>query len=212
MSDGVAARVKLADLARSTRDPVLEGDQVPSEACELCGEPVPVRHRHLIDVHDRRLLCACRPCSILFDHRGAGGGHYRLLPERSRYLTGFDLDDRLWQGFGIPVDLAFFFHSSATDRLVAFYPAPAGATESLLELDVWDELVERNPVLDELEPDVEALLVNRTRGARDHWLVPVDRCYELVGLIRLHWRGLGGGEQVRAELDRFFDRLGKGGA
>jgi Family of unknown function (DUF5947) len=211
MPDGVAARVKLADLARSKQqDVVAAEDQGVDERCDLCGEPVPARHRHLIDVHDRRLLCACRPCSILFDHRGAGGGHYRLLPERSRYLADFDLDDRLWQGFGIPVDLAFFFHSTAADRVVAFYPAPAGATESLLELDVWDELVERNPVLRELEPDVEALLVNRTRGAQDHWLVPVDRCYELVGLIRLHWRGLGGGEEVWAELDRFFDGLGKG--
>ena len=32
-----------------------------------------------------------------------------------------------------------------------------------------------------LEPDVEALLVNRARGARQHFLVPIDECYALVG-------------------------------
>ena len=181
--------------------------EAPEEQCELCGELLPPQHRHLIDVQDRRLLCACRACSILFDHRGAGGGHFRLLPDRSRYVEGFELDDILWQNFRIPVDLAFFFHSSAAERVVAFYPAPVGATESLLELDAWEELVDRNPVLEQLDPDVEALLVNRTRGARDHWLVPIDRCYALVGVIRTRWRGFGGGPELWAEVDRFFDGL-----
>jgi len=181
--------------------------EATEEQCDLCGEPIPPQHRHLIDVKDRRLLCACRACSILFDHRGAGGGHFRLLPNRSRYLEGFELEDRRWQNFRIPVELAFFFHSSAAERVVAFYPAPIGATESLLELDAWSELVAANPVLERLEPDVEALLVNRTKGARDHWLVPIDRCYELVGVIRTRWKGFGGGPEVWAEIERFFDGL-----
>lgn len=197
---------RLRGLAQRAARPAPEPEP---ERCDLCGDPVPAQHRHLIDVRERRLLCACRPCSILFDHRGAGGGHYRLLPQRSRHLDDFDLDDMLWQSFRIPVDLAFFFHSSVAGRVVAFYPAPAGATESLLELDAWDDLVERNPVLAEMEPDVEALLVNRTGGARDHWIVPVDRCYELVGLIRLHWKGFGGGPEVWRQVEAFFERLSR---
>ena len=181
--------------------------EAPEEQCDLCGDLIPPQHRHLIDVQDRRLLCACRACSILFDHRGAGGGHFRLLPDRSRYVEGFELDDILWQNFRIPVDLAFFFHSSASGRVVAFYPAPIGATESLLELDAWEELVAANPVLEQLEPDVEALLVDRTRGAHDHWLVPIDRCYELVGVIRTRWKGFGGGPDVWEKIGRFFDGL-----
>ena len=196
--------MRLRGLAQRSARPAPEPEP---ERCDLCGDEVPAEHRHLIDVKDRRLLCACRPCSILFDHRGAGGGHYRLLPQRSRNLGDFDLDDALWQSFRIPVDLAFFFHSSVAARVVAFYPAPAGATESLLELDAWDDLVSRNPVLAEMEPDVEALLVNRTGGAQDHWIVPVDRCYELVGLIRLHWKGFGGGPEVWRQVEAFFDRL-----
>ena len=177
------------------------------ERCDLCGDLVMPQHRHMIDVNDRRLLCACRPCTILFDHPGAGGGHFRLLPDRLLYLDDFALDDMMWQSFRIPVDLAFFFHSTPAGRVVAFYPAPAGATESLLELEAWEHLTMANPVLEHLEPDVEALLIDRTRGARDHWLVPVDRCYELVGLIRTYWKGFGGGPVIWEQIDAFFDRL-----
>jgi hypothetical protein len=196
---------RLRSLAQRPAAP--EPEISAEEQCELCSEPIDAGHRHLLDVQLRRMLCVCRPCSILFDQRGAGGAHYRLIPRESRRLVDFDLDDAVWQSFRIPVDLAFFFDSSAAGKVVAFYPAPVGATESLLELGDWEAVVAKNPVLAELEQDVEALLVHRTRGARDHWLVPVDRCYELVGLIRKGWKGFGGGPDVWAEVDRFFERL-----
>jgi Family of unknown function (DUF5947) len=197
---------RLRELARRpARAP--EEPEEPEERCDLCGDLLVPQHRHLIDVQDRRLMCACRPCTILFDHRGAGGGHFRLVPDRSLYLADFTLDDHTWQSFRIPVDLAFFFHSTPAGRVVAFYPAPAGATESLLELEAWEQVSAANPVLEQLQPDVEALLVDRTREARDHWLVPVDRCYELVGLIRTYWKGFGGGPEVWEQIDAFFTRL-----
>jgi hypothetical protein len=62
-------------------------------------------------------------------------------------------------------------------------------------------------VLDTLQPDTEALLVDRSRGARRHWLVPIDDCYALVGLIRTHWSGLSGGERVWSETAAFLQRL-----
>jgi Family of unknown function (DUF5947) len=191
---------RLQALARPRERP----QRPAEEQCELCAEPIPPEHRHLLDLEGRRLLCACRACSILFDRSGAGGGHYRLVPDRVRAVEGFELDDVTWQSFGIPVDMAFFFHSSAAGRVVAFYPSPLGATESLLDLAAWDERQ-----LAELEPDVEALLVNRTRGRSECWIVPVDRCYELVGLVRTHWRGFTGGEEVWDALDAYFDRLRK---
>jgi hypothetical protein len=64
-------------------------------------------------------------------------------------------------------------------------------------------------VLAELEPDVEALLVNRLKGRREHWILPVDRCYELVGLVRTHWSGFAGGDEMWRALDEFFDRVRK---
>jgi Family of unknown function (DUF5947) len=201
-ADGVTVS-RLAALARpKPSDKVSQGSE--EERCELCAEPIAAQHRHLLDLESRRLLCACRACSILFDRSGAGGGHYRLIPDRVVAVEEAGLDDVTWQGFGIPVEMAFFFHSSAAERVVAFYPSPLGATESLLDLDAWD-----GAVLAELEPDVEALLVNRTRGRRECWIVPVDRCYELVGLVRTHWKGFGGGEEVWQALDGFFDRLRK---
>ena len=191
---------RLQELARPRSRP----HEALEEQCDLCAEPIPPEHRHLIDLESRRLLCACRACSILFDRSGAGGGHYRLIPDRVVAVEDAGLDDQTWQSFGIPVEMAFFFHSSAAGRVVAFYPSPLGATESLLDLDAWDERV-----LAELQPDVEALLVNRTKGRREHWIVPVDRCYELVGIVRTHWRGFTGGDEVWGALDEFFDSLRK---
>ena len=185
---------RLQDLARPRARP----REAPEEQCDLCAEPIAPEHRHLLDLESRRLLCACRACSILFDRSGAGGGHYRLIPDRVVALEDVD------QTWAIPVEMAFFFHSTAAGRVVAFYPSPLGATESLLDLEAWD-----GRVLADLEPDVEALLVNRTRGRRECWIVPVDRCYELVGLVRTHWKGFGGGEEVWEALDGFFERLRK---
>jgi hypothetical protein len=177
------------------------------ERCELCGEAIEPRHRHVLDLVNRGLLCACRACSILFDRRAAGGGHYRLVPDRSRLIVDFDLDELQWQAFGIPVDMAFFFRNSALERVAAFYPSPVGATECLLSLDAWTDLEARNPVLASMEPDVEALLVNRAKGSREHLLAPVDACYGLVGLIRTHWKGLGGGDEVWLAISKFFEEL-----
>jgi hypothetical protein len=44
----------------------------------------------------------------------------------------------------------------------------------------------------------------------EHFLVPVDRCYALVGLIRLHWQGFGGGADVWREVGGFFEELRRG--
>jgi hypothetical protein len=198
-------------LARLAQGPPVRDPTPPprstAEQCDLCAAPVAPGHRHLVDLNDRRLLCACRACALLFDSQAAGGGHLRLLPTRRRRLEDFVLDPGAWERLRIPVDMAFFFRSTPAERVIAFYPSPAGPTESLLELDAWTELAAANPVLAELEPDVEALLVRRTRGRHEHWLVPIDDCYDLVGLIRRRWRGFGGGEEVWREIDRFFDEL-----
>jgi hypothetical protein len=194
---------RLQELARRSRTAQRE----TQERCELCGEAIPAEHRHVLDLSTGDLRCSCRPCSVLFDRRGAGGGHHKLVPERRLRLEGFELSDPLWEELRIPVDMAFFFHSSPAERVVAFYPGPMGATESLLELNAWQAIAAANPVLADMEPDVEALLVNRARGARDCWLVPIDDCYGLVGLIRTRWKGLTGGKEVWEEIGRFFAAL-----
>src|SRR5215204_179323 len=184
-----------------------EAVEAAQEHCDLCSEPIPPEHRHLMEVSTREIMCACRPCSILFDSEAASEGRYRLIPDRYLFLEDFEMSDAQWESLRIPVDMAFFFYSAPADRVVAFYPSPMGPTESLLKLDAWEELETQNPVLEGMERDVEALLVNRVRGARKHFLVPIDECYSLVGLIRMHWRGLSGGRGVWNEIDKFFEDL-----
>ncbi|CAA9393754.1 MAG: Uncharacterized protein MSMEG_2717 [uncultured Rubrobacteraceae bacterium] len=181
--------------------------QAVPESCELCSEPIPPEHRHLLNVSTREIMCACRPCSILFDKEAASEGKLRLVPDRCLSIEDFEMSDVQWASLRIPVDMAFFFHSTPVERVAAFYPSPMGPTESLLELSAWEELEEGNPVLKEMERDAEALLINRVRGTREYFLVPIDECYSLVGLIRIHWRGLSGGQEVWEEIDRFFEAL-----
>jgi hypothetical protein len=112
----------------------------------------------------------------------------------------------------IPINMAFFIKSELAGKVVALYPSPAGPTESLLALESWGDIVKANPILKEMETDVEALLVNRVGSARgflidEYYLVPIDECYKLVGLIRAHWRGLSGGPEVWEEVAAFFASL-----
>jgi len=181
--------------------------EAAQEHCDLCGEPIASEHRHLMEVSTREIMCACRPCSILFDSEAASEGRYRLIPDRHLFLDNFEMSDAQWESLRIPVDMAFFFYSTPAERVVAFYPSPMGPTESLLKLSAWEELERCNPVLKGMERDVEALLVNRVREAREHFLVPIEECYSLVGLIRMRWRGLSGGREVWEEISRFFEEL-----
>ncbi len=176
-----------------------------AERCELCGAVLPKEHGHLLDVKTRRLSCTCEPCSILFAHRGASA--YRRVGRRVQRLADFAMTDAEWDGLRIPIGLAFFVNSEVEGRVMALYPGPAGSTESLLGLEAWTEIAARNPAVAEMEPDTEALLVNRVGSARDYWIVPIDRCYELTGLMRMHWRGLSGGEEVWREIAAFFQGL-----
>lgn len=195
---------RLARLAK--RSPGAAG-AAEDEHCELCGEPIPSRHRHLLDLEAGELRCACRACSLLFDRPAAAQGNLRLVGDRRLRLDCFELSDLAWERLRIPVEMSFFFDSSKQGRVMAFYPSPMGATESLLGLEAWERLERDNPVLAELEPDVEALLVNRARGARQYFLVPIDECYSLVGLIRTRWKGLSGGAEVWEQIARFFADL-----
>ena len=178
---------------------------VVAERCELCSAALPGEHEHLVDLSTRKLTCACQACAILFS--GKANPKYRRVPRRLRYLTDFQLSDAQWESLLIPISMAFFFNSSAAGKVIALYPSPAGATESLLDFESWDEIRRVNPVLDEMEPDTEALLVNRVRGASEYYLLPIDECYKLVGLIRTHWHGLSGGTQMWEAIEVFFTEL-----
>jgi Family of unknown function (DUF5947) len=204
---GALASSRLRSLARGGPAPApSEPAADAAERCELCGLPIPEAHRHLIDLERGGLMCACQACSTLFNGAAAGGGHFKLVPDR-RLRVDLDLPDAVWEQLCIPVEMAYFFRSSREERIKAFYPSPMGPTESLLGLEAWDELEERNPVIRGLSDDVEALLVNRARGARRSWIVPIEDCFCLVAVIRTRWRGFSGGAEVWDAIDRFYDDL-----
>ena len=176
----------------------------PQERCGLCATPLSPVHRHLVQPETRRIECACDACALLFENQS---GRYRLVPRDPRALNGFALDDLQWQRLGVPIGLAFFFHSSAAGKMMAFYPSPAGATEAQLDLDAWNEIAGLSVSLQQLQPDIEALLVNRVSPPHLYLIAPIDRCYELVGVVRKRWQGFSGGTELQAELAAFFDSL-----
>jgi len=177
------------------------------ERCEMCGTDIPAEHGHVVNIAARTLLCVCRPCYLLFVTRGAAGGRFLSVPERYAALPGVSLDASAWEELEIPVGIACIFHNSALGRTVALYPSPAGATESVLSLDAWPAIVRAHPELDALLPDVEALLVRRQAGSLECYVVPIDACYELVGRLRLEWRGFQGGADAWRSVDAFFARV-----
>jgi len=177
----------------------------PEERCDTCGAGLTAKHGHSFDPASRRIRCACDSCEILY------GSVYRPIPRRIEVLRDFLISDGQWDDLMIPISLAFFSYSTPLERMIALYPGPAGAAESLLRLDSWEEIAVANPGLRTLESDVEALLVNRVGAAREYFIVPIDECYKLVGLIRLHWRGLSGGAVVWGEIGRFFAELRRNG-
>ncbi len=183
-------------------------DPLPYERCEMCGAPVASEHQHVVNVTSRSLLCTCRPCYLLFAHDDAELA-YRAVPDR--YLAFPTPSAPVWDALELPVGTAFLFVNSALSRVVAFYPGPAGATESELSLQAWEQVRAAVPGLDTLKPDVEAFLVHSSeqRGGQpsEAFLVPIDICYELVGHLRQLWRGFDGGQDVRKRLDEFFAHL-----
>lgn len=180
-------------------------DKPVAERCELCSAALGAQHSHLVEPATRRLLCACQACAILFSARGLS--KYARVPREGRVLSDFHMTDAEWDGLMIPINMAFFFHSTPAGKVVAIYPSPAGPTESLLSLEAWKQIAEQNPRLKSMEPDVEALLVNRVSETREYYIAPMDQCYKLVGLIRAHWRGFSGGSEVWEEINQFFAEL-----
>ncbi|PEG33019.1 hypothetical protein CQY20_33040 [Mycolicibacterium agri] len=179
------------------------------ERCEMCSEAIADEHQHVVNLEGRQLMCVCRGCYLLFTDSHAEL-RYRAIPDRYLVFPDFALDRRAWEALQIPVGLAFFFHNSTLGRTVAFYPGPAGATESELDLQAWNDIRTADSRVDTLAMDTEALLVrvpDDENTSPQAYLVPIDACYEFVGRLRMIWRGFDGGQEVRSYIDEFFESL-----
>jgi hypothetical protein len=173
------------------------------EHCDLCQAQIPDDHRHLLNLHERQIVCVCEGCWAM----RSGDPDLRPVGHRTVWLEGFELPDDVWADFRIPIGLAFFMYSSVTECVVALYPSPAGATESELHFESWNRLTSLNPSLERLEPDGEALIVSRMSEPHAYAIAPIDRCYMLVGLIKANWQGISGGAGVEEAVERFFSEL-----
>lgn len=179
------------------------------ERCEMCSEQIAGEHQHVVDIEGRQLMCVCRGCYLLFTDTSAAL-HYRAVPDRYLAFPDFALGRREWELLQIPVGLAFFFDNSALERTVAFYPGPAGATESELDLTIWGQIRTADPRVDLLAEDTEALILrvpDESEMPLESYLVPIDACYEFVGRLRMLWHGFDGGHQVRRFVDEFFGHV-----
>jgi hypothetical protein len=187
----------------------LAARQVPEELseldvpCDLCGTSMSQDHRHLLHLDDRRMVCVCESCWAL----RSGDAEFRPAGARTLWLEGFELPEQLWAAMQLPIGLAFFLDSGAAGKVVGLYPSPVGATECELDLTAWEQLVALNPVLESLEPDAEALLVNRMAEPHEFAIAPTDQCYRLVGLIKSRWDGISGGAGVEEVIAAFFAEL-----
>jgi hypothetical protein len=179
-----------------------------NEHCDMCGAGLMGQHQHLIDPASRRLVCSCDACAVVFFQ--SGETKYKRVPRRVRFLPDFQMTDAQWDSLLIPIGLAFFVENSVENRVLALYPSPAGSTESLLSLESWWDIVQENPILTEMVSDVEALLVNRLDHGAEYYIAPIDKCYQLVGLIRSNWHGLSGGTEVWEKIHDFFIELKAG--
>jgi len=119
------------------------------ECCDMCTSELPPGHQHLIDPLARKIVCACNACAILFSNQG--GTKYKRVPRRIRFLPTFKMSEAQWESLMIPIEMSFFFRSGNSGKVCAFYPGPAGATESLLSLEAWADIEEENPALREME-------------------------------------------------------------
>jgi hypothetical protein len=173
------------------------------EQCELCSLTIGAKHRHLLQLDDRRILCVCETCWAV----RSGDAEFRPVGNRTVWLDDFALSDEQWASFQIPIGLAFFMLSTVSDGVIALYPSPAGATECELDLEAWQRLCAENPVLAELEPDAEALLVNRLADPPQHAIAPIDVAYQLVGVVKASWEGISGGSATEEAVARFFEGL-----
>jgi hypothetical protein len=148
--------------------------------------------------------CVCDACAVLFSGENQ---HYRRVPRRVKLLPDFRMTDAQWNALMIPIGIAFLFRNSRIGRVMALYPSPAGPVESQLTLDAWAEIAGSNPEVRTMESDVEGLLVYRVGTAREHYIIPIDECFKLIGLIRMKWKGFSGGMPVWQEIGKFLEHL-----
>jgi Family of unknown function (DUF5947) len=178
------------------------------ERCEICASHLEPAHPHLLERETRKLLCSCRPCAALFKDTSASNGRLRTVLDRVLVDPVTSVPEEAWATLSIPVGLAFLTFDSTQSTWSAAYPSPAGPVRAEVPHAAWEAFAAMLPLAHHVQPDIEALVVRRGRdGVRESFVAPVDVCYGLVGAIRMRWKGIEGGDEVRDTIEDFFQRL-----
>ena len=187
-----AARLRgCAACARDRRPRPRRGG--PEERCDLCGAALPGRPpppaaprgaRDRLRLRDAAARCAAATPPTGRRASASSGCRSSTSPTSSG------------PRFAIPIGLAFFLRARRGGEVVALYPSPAGATECELDLRRWERLVARTRCSADLEPDAEALVVDRLgappplRDRADRPVLPARRPDPPA------WAGISGGDGV----------------
>jgi len=188
----LAPRPNFVPLASLLPQPVGEKPQ----RCDLCGQALTEPHPHYFERAPRRLLCVCDLCGLVL---GNDTGRYSAVVSAIRWLPELKISPAQWQQLGSPVGLLFVYVDEEGVPWGEF-PSPGGMVRAEIDAGIWRELAGENPELAALRPYVEAWVAHRTPGAEEYFLAPLDGCYRLAALIRQHWQGFSGGEQVQQEV------------
>ena len=89
------------------------------------------------------------------------------------FLADFQLTDAQWDGLMVPIEMAFFFNSTPhgkSDRALPQSRRPHRIVAVAGHLGRTS--TQTNPILNEMEPDVTALLVNRVGHGRGSVRLP----------------------------------------
>jgi hypothetical protein len=187
---------------KPSRDEKKQEQQQQHSRCDLCGVGIDGAHTHLLAAGTSRdMRCACVACAVLFESNGIT--KYRRIPDRARLAA---VANGWWDALGLPIGMAFVI-AGESGGASAWYPSPLGATESKIPPHVWREIVAQYSGLGDLEPEVEAIIVERLSPQTTQFFVGIDRCWALVARIRAAWQGMTGGPAVREEVTQFFREL-----
>jgi hypothetical protein len=180
----------------------------PAAHCDLCAASLRDEHDHLVEPETRSLVCACRPCALLFPE--GPGARYRRIRSRAVRVPGLHFDDAALAALGVPVRLAILCPSQVHDAVFALFPNAAGATEATIPMVEWSAAVVAHPVLAPVTivPDAEALIIDQMSGRSRCFVASLDVCHHFIGLLRAR---SGAQESSLARAMRFLDGLPGGG-
>jgi hypothetical protein len=172
--------------------------------CDVCGMPAEFNHSQLVHAPTRRLIRACESCTKALT--SWHDGQYRAVPKCVEILPEFHMGEGQWASLQFPINLAFLYYSTPDRRVVAMYPGPSGAAAGKLPIGFWEQIAAENPILRQLRPDVEGLLMNRAGRTQRFFRVPIDECFNLFQYMRDNWNGVTGGIDLWRKVEWCFAR------